>query len=286
MFVSASEQAEQSELDWVHFLSMRAEEVGFTLAQLQTAVHEWSEHVKTDYQRGLLALYEDDYLGAANDFQQALERSKKVDAQLYISFAYTEFRLSNYAESKLFLNQLINLHPNDPMFRRNMERVTSDEKQSRLIAQATHSKNHSISGPSILIDERQAPISQTAPSDKHSTSRPSISITHVPHARKDGESRKDGEYPTEPISGDVKGINFGTHKIVIYAFAGGAWWVQPTVASPLTEDGSSGWQTITHLGSIYAVLLVKSSYKPPATTTNVPKTGGDVVAVKLFQGKP
>jgi len=121
---------------------------------------------------------------------------------------------------------------------------------------------------------------QTAAGEKHGTSGATISVTDVPHAG------KGGEYPTEPISGNVKGVNFGANKIVIYALAGGTWWVQPTAASPLTDiDGNGGWQTITHLGSTYAVLLVKSSYRPPATTTEVPKMGGDVIAVKLVAGK-
>ena len=124
-------------------------------------------------------------------------------------------------------------------------------------------------------------LSQTPLGGKHSASGPSISVIGVPHAG------RGGEYPAEPIAGNVKGVSFGAHKVVVYAFAGGTWWVQPTAASPFTDiDGSGDWQTITHLGSTYAVLLVKSSYKPSATTTDVPKVGGDVVAVKLIQGKP
>ncbi len=82
-------------------------------------------------------------------------------------------------------------------------------------------------------------------------------------------------------------VDSKTNKIVIYAFAGGTWWVQPTVDSPLTDIDDQGvWQTVTHLGSTYAVLLVNSSYKAPATMSGVPKVSRDVLAVKLVQGKP
>ena len=102
----------------------------------------------------------------------------------------------------------------------------------------------------------------------------------LPHAGKGGSDQ------TEPISGTVRGVDFAKYEVVVYAFAGGTWWVQPTVASPLTEiDEKGNWQTITHLGSSYAVLLVSQSYKPPANTTDVPHAGGDVFAVKLAAGR-
>ena len=108
----------------------------------------------------------------------------------------------------------------------------------------------------------------------------SIAITQPPHAGKGGPDQ------TEPISGEVHGVDYATHKVVIYTFAGGTWWVQPTVAEPLTDIDQSGkWQTITHMGSTYAALLVKPSYKAPATMSSVPKAGPDVLAVALIAGR-
>jgi hypothetical protein len=108
----------------------------------------------------------------------------------------------------------------------------------------------------------------------------SIAVTEAPHAGKGGPDQ------TEPISGEVRGVDYGTHKVVIYAFGGGTWYVQPTVAVPLTDIDQSGrWQTITHLGSTYAALLVNQSYKPPAIMTTVPRVGADVLAVTLAAGR-
>lgn len=112
----------------------------------------------------------------------------------------------------------------------------------------------------------------------YKSAMPTISISRVPHAGKGGPQ-------TEPIAGSVKGVDFAKHKVVIYTFAGGTWWVQPTVASPLTDiDGQGNWQTITHLGSTYAALLIRQPYKPPATSSYVPRAGGDVLAVNLVAG--
>lgn len=108
----------------------------------------------------------------------------------------------------------------------------------------------------------------------------SIAVTEAPHPGLGGPDQ------TEPISGNVRGVDYGTHKVVIYTFAGGTWWVQPTVADPLTDIDQTGeWQTITHLGSTYAALLVKPSYRPPATMNSVPKVGPDVLAVTLVAGR-
>jgi hypothetical protein len=122
--------------------------------------------------------------------------------------------------------------------------------------------------------------SQTAPTQRHGTAEPSITVTNVPPSGAGGPDK------TAPIGGTAAGVDFSKHKVVIYAFAGGTWWVQPTTASPLTKvDARGNWQTITHLGSTYAAMLVKQSYRPTATTDEVPQVGEEVLAVKLVAGK-
>ena len=126
----------------------------------------------------------------------------------------------------------------------------------------------------------RSPLNAQAASSQHAGATPNISIVEVPPGGTGGPDR------TAPISGVVKGSNFANYKVVVYAFAGDTWWVQPTVASPLTSiDAGGNWQTITHLGSTYAALLVTRSYVPPATKKDVPQAGGDVLAVRLAAGK-
>jgi hypothetical protein len=112
-------------------------------------------------------------------------------------------------------------------------------------------------------------------------SGPKIAITGIPHAGQGGPG------PTEEISGTASGPDLRELRIVIYAFAGDQWWVQPTAANPMTSiDVSSGkWETDTHLGRNYAALLVRKSYKAPATADSVPAVGGDVLATDTVAGK-
>jgi len=103
---------------------------------------------------------------------------------------------------------------------------------------------------------------------------PSITITSVP-TDPPGESMA-----SDPIKGTVTGADPKEHKIVIYARGGDKWWVQPTIASPITDIGSDGkWESETHGGSEFAALLVKASYKPEATLGTIPQIGGDVLDV-------
>jgi hypothetical protein len=110
---------------------------------------------------------------------------------------------------------------------------------------------------------------------------PRIAITGIPPAGKGGSG------PTSEISGTASGPDLRDLRVVIYAYAGGQWWVQPTVANPMTSvDASSGkWETDTHLGRNYSALVVRRSYKPPATVDGVPDVGGDVLATDMVAGK-
>jgi hypothetical protein len=85
---------------------------------------------------------------------------------------------------------------------------------------------------------------------------------------------------SEPIKGTVGGVNPQDYKVVIYARIGDKWWVQPTTAAPQTQIGNDGqWESETHGGTEFAVLLVKASYKSEATRETIPGVGGDVIAV-------
>ena len=107
---------------------------------------------------------------------------------------------------------------------------------------------------------------------KTTQTSPSITITLVPPSGA-------GESSWGTIAGNVQGVNVNECKVVIFAY-GNTWYVQPWVASPYTEiDKDGNWETGTHLGFEYAALLVKDSYKPPATTSSLPKVGGDVLAI-------
>ncbi|MCG3145089.1 MAG: hypothetical protein HONDAALG_02630 [Gammaproteobacteria bacterium] len=107
---------------------------------------------------------------------------------------------------------------------------------------------------------------------------PSVQITTVPPRYEPGDRM-------EPIAGAVSGVKFEEHKVVIFSRTD-QWYVQPFIASPHTEIDSQGkWETDIHLGNEYAALLVKPSYKPPDKTWNLPKVGGDVLAIATARAK-
>jgi hypothetical protein len=114
---------------------------------------------------------------------------------------------------------------------------------------------------------------QKAPEDSVSKDKPRIAIERVP-------SDAPGEpLASSPIEGTVSGASPKDCKVVIYAY-GDTWYVQPWAAAPYTKIGPNGkWKTVTHGGFEFAALLVKSSYRPPATLAELPEVGGSILAI-------
>jgi hypothetical protein len=106
---------------------------------------------------------------------------------------------------------------------------------------------------------------------------PAITVTQVPEAAVGGTDR------VRPIAGTVVGALPGD-RLVVYARSG-VWWVQPTVATPLTTIASDGtWQTTSHPGVEYAALLVRDGYTVHATLDALPQVGDDVRAMQVVAG--
>jgi hypothetical protein len=124
----------------------------------------------------------------------------------------------------------------------------------------------------ILLPTTESDQPESQEPKKSTQTSPSITITRVPPAGAGSDS-----FGT--IAGKVQGVNVEECKVVIFAYVD-IWYVQPWANSPYTEiDEDGSWETDIHLGFEYAALLVKSSYKPPATTSTLPQSGGDVLAI-------
>jgi hypothetical protein len=83
------------------------------------------------------------------------------------------------------------------------------------------------------------------------------------------------------IGGTTTGADPATQRVVLFAGTD-IWYVQPYTAAPLTSLGRDGnWTSPTHLGTQYAALLVKSTYKPPMTSFALPEVGSEVLAVDI-----
>lgn len=127
---------------------------------------------------------------------------------------------------------------------------------------------------------REVSDTKTTTEEDEKDPRLSIIITYAP-PDDPGENLAE-----EPITGKVQGpVNVDECKVVIYAY-GNKWWVQPWANSPYTDIYQDGtWETDTHGGFKFAALLVKSSYKPRATRSKIPKVGGDVLAIAIATPK-
>lgn len=112
------------------------------------------------------------------------------------------------------------------------------------------------------------------------STKPALAITTPPEAVSGGPQKLD------LIKGTATGAT-AQHKIVLYAFSGGTWWVQPMVDSPYTAiDPEGNWSNRIHLGYEYAALLVQDSYKPEAKLDKLPVEGGAVQALTVAKGRP
>lgn len=108
--------------------------------------------------------------------------------------------------------------------------------------------------------------------------KPSIQITLIPR-------RGGGPDEMERIAGTVSGASERDCKVVIFAHTN-TWYVQPYRDSFDTLIGKDcKWNNDTHLGSEYAALLVKKSYKPPSATGILPEVGGSVLALTKVPAK-
>jgi len=123
-------------------------------------------------------------------------------------------------------------------------------------------------------------IADAAGQKSDTPTHPSITITQPPPASEGGAQKMD------LIQGKVSGTIPAGARIVIYSFAGGAWWVQPEVAKPYTQIGAGQrWSAVIHLGQVYGALLVTPKFTADAKVDSLPSEGGEVLAATTASGR-
>jgi hypothetical protein len=114
---------------------------------------------------------------------------------------------------------------------------------------------------------------------KSAPNKPIVTVTTVPPDAVGGPEKID------LIEGTVAGAP-ANHKIVIYTFSGGTWYVQPLVNEPFTSIEQDGrWSNRIHLGSKYAALLAPESYKPPARLETLPAADQLAMPMAVSNGR-
>jgi len=99
---------------------------------------------------------------------------------------------------------------------------------------------------------------------------PDIRITTAPRYDPQGGSNSSGQ-----IEGRVVGVAAQDFRVVIFSRTD-YWYVQPEESNPYTPISKDGhWRATIRIGTRYAALLVRSSYKPPTRISVLPNESTD-----------
>lgn len=106
-----------------------------------------------------------------------------------------------------------------------------------------------------------------------------IEITQIPL------SARGGEHTRDDIAGRVSGEISADMRVVVYAQAGGVWYLQPTFKAMHAIGPDNTWRTWTHSGRNYAALLVRREYLPLLIVDALPGEDNDVLARVVVEGR-
>lgn len=125
----------------------------------------------------------------------------------------------------------------------------------------------------VRLTEAQQRIVQATPP------KVEIAITEIPLSARGGENTRDH------IAGRVSGEVSSEMRVVVYAQAGGVWYLQPGVKSIHAIRPDNTWSTWTHSGRNYAALIVRGQYSPLLMLDALPGVEGDVLARTVVEGR-
>jgi hypothetical protein len=107
---------------------------------------------------------------------------------------------------------------------------------------------------------------------------PQVNFTEIPPAEQGGD--KTHAY----IRGTVQGKGSSNCFVVVYARSGGSWYIQPMAGSLHELHAGSEWDTWTHTGQKYAVLLVRRDFEPLDRLDMLPEVKGPILACAVTDG--
>lgn len=116
-------------------------------------------------------------------------------------------------------------------------------------------------------------VAAKAPGDEYR-----ITITGIPPAGTGGADTR------AHISGTVSGDLSDDLRVLVYARAGGVWFIQPLSQSFHTLAADGTWSTWTHVGSEYAALLVLPEYIAGRTLDSIPEVNEHILARAVVRG--
>jgi tetratricopeptide (TPR) repeat protein len=143
---SAEKPKDAAEAAREEFLAKKAKELGFSVAELKSAIETWSKAVEDPYQRGLAALYDKRYAEASKYISESLKTPKGNDVTHYVQLGAAEYWQGKYAAAESDFRKVLAAYPQDP--------IVLNSLAEALRAEARYSEAEQLEKQAAAIDEK------------------------------------------------------------------------------------------------------------------------------------
>jgi tetratricopeptide (TPR) repeat protein len=109
------------------FLAKKANELGFSVEELKSAIKEWANSVQDPYQKGLAALYDRRYAEASQNISESLNTLKGNILIHYVPLASAEYWQGHFKAAESALRKVLTAYPDDPIVLNNLALVLDDQ---------------------------------------------------------------------------------------------------------------------------------------------------------------
>ena len=102
------------------FLARKAEELGFSVQELASAIDAWTKSVEDLYDKGLAALYEGRYAEASAYIKKSIASTGGDVLRRYVPLARAEYEQGHYPAAESALRKVLAVHNDDPIVLNNL----------------------------------------------------------------------------------------------------------------------------------------------------------------------
>ena len=128
------------------FLARKAEELGFSVQELASAIDAWTKSVEDLYDKGLAALYEGRYAEASAYIKKSIASTGGDVLRRYVPLARAEYEQGHYPAAESALRKVLAVHNDDPIVLNNLGLA--------LEAQAEYGEAEPLYQRALKIDEK------------------------------------------------------------------------------------------------------------------------------------
>jgi tetratricopeptide (TPR) repeat protein len=128
------------------FLAKKAKELGFSVAELKSAIETWTKAVEDPYQKGLAALYDKRYAEASKYISESLKTPNGNDVTHYVQLGAAEYWQGKYAAAESDFRKVLAAFPEDP--------IVLNSLAEALRAEAQYNEAERLQKQAAAIDEK------------------------------------------------------------------------------------------------------------------------------------